>query len=541
MQQQTIETLRQALQESALPFAQQEPLASHTTFQIGGPAVFWCTPKNANQLRRTLALCRANGVRTYLLGNGSNTLFADEGYDGAVIDLRGLNFGPTAEPQPDGSTRLTASAGLTLGRLCAAAQQQGLAGLAFACGIPGTIGGAVYMNAGAYGGEMKDVLENVTFLDSDLTERTLPAAELALGYRTSLFEQHPDAGLYRGRCPDQREALRLCHQPRRRDLRRCRQPDRSGQGHRAAKDRLYAGAGNSRSKIKGGVRMKFVIVTGLSGAGKSMAVNALEDIGFFCIDNIPVALLPRIVDFALQGENQLNRVAVVMDVRGVRSSEQLEQALSDLDARKFEYEILFLDANDAVIQRRYKETRRQHPITISEKLPITEAIARERRLLQPLRARAQYVIDTSLLSTAQNKERVCSLFLDHGESPMALTVVSFGFKYGLPQEADLVLDVRCLPNPFYVPELKNLTGLDEEVVDYVMAAPESQELLRRYESMLEYALPLYVKEGKSQLMIAVGCTGGKHRSITFARKIGEFCEKLGYEPSVQHRDAKRTL
>ena len=188
-----------------------------------------------------------------------------------------------------------------------------------------------------------------------------------------------------------------------------------------------------------------------------------------------------------------------------------------------------------------RRPRRQHPITISEKLPITEAIARERRLLQPLRARAQYVIDTSLLSTAQNKERVCSLFLDHGESPMALTVVSFGFKYGLPQEADLVLDVRCLPNPFYVPELKNLTGLDQEVVDYVMAAPESQELLRRYESMLEYALPLYVKEGKSQLMIAVGCTGGKHRSITFARKIGEFCEKLGYEPSVQHRDAKRTL
>lgn len=287
--------------------------------------------------------------------------------------------------------------------------------------------------------------------------------------------------------------------------------------------------------------MKFVIVTGLSGAGKSMAVNALEDIGFFCIDNIPVALLPRIVDFALQGENQLNRVAVVMDVRGVRSSEQLEQALSDLDAKQFEYEILFLDANDAVIQRRYKETRRQHPITIAEKLPITEAIARERRLLQPLRARAQYVIDTSLLNTAQNKERVCSLFLDDGESPMALTVVSFGFKYGLPQEADLVLDVRCLPNPFYVPELKNLTGLDQSVVDYVMAAPESQELLRRYEHMLEYALPLYVKEGKSQLMIAVGCTGGKHRSITFARKIGEFCQKLGYTPSVQHRDAKRTL
>ena len=287
--------------------------------------------------------------------------------------------------------------------------------------------------------------------------------------------------------------------------------------------------------------MNFLIVTGLSGAGKSMAVNALEDIGFFCIDNIPIALLPRIVDFALQGENQLSRVAVVMDVRGVRNSDQLEQALADLDAKKTDYEILFLDASNDTIQRRYKETRRQHPIAVTDHVPIQEAIERERRLLRPLRSRAKYVIDTSLLSAAQNKERICGLFLDKGKSPMALTVVSFGFKYGLPQEADLVLDVRCLPNPFYVPELKNLTGMDQAVVDYVMAAPESRELLRRYENMLEYALPLYVKEGKSQLMIAVGCTGGTHRSITFARKIGEFCQKLGYDPSVQHRDAKRTL
>lgn len=287
--------------------------------------------------------------------------------------------------------------------------------------------------------------------------------------------------------------------------------------------------------------MNFLIVTGLSGAGKSMAVNALEDIGFFCIDNIPIALLPRIVDFALQGENQLSRVAVVMDVRGVRNSDQLEQALADLDAKKTDYEILFLDASNDTIQRRYKETRRQHPIAVTDHVPIQEAIERERRLLRPLRSRAKYVIDTSLLSAAQNKERISGLFLDKGKSPMALTVVSFGFKYGLPQEADLVLDVRCLPNPFYVPELKNLTGMDQAVVDYVMAAPESRELLRRYENMLEYALPLYVKEGKSQLMIAVGCTGGKHRSITFARKIGEFCQKLGYDPSVQHRDAKRTL
>ena len=190
-----------------------------------------------------------------------------------------------------------------------------------------------------------------------------------------------------------------------------------------------------------------------------MAVNALEDIGFFCIDNIPVALLPRIVDFALQGENQLSRVAVVVDVRGVRNSDQLEQALADLDAKQIEYEILFLDANTNTIRRRYKETRRQHPITVTDHVSIEEAVEQERRLLQPLRSRAKYIIDTSLLSAAQNKERICGLFLDKGKSPMALTVVSFGFKYGLPQEADLVLDVRCLPNPFYVPELKDLTGL----------------------------------------------------------------------------------
>ena len=290
------------------------------------------------------------------------------------------------------------------------------------------------------------------------------------------------------------------------------------------------------------VRMHVVVVTGMSGSGKSVVMDVLEDIGYYCIDNLPPQLMGKFVDICRESENHLQKLAIAADLRSGDMFTDAYRTLLDMERQPdLDVKILYIEAEDEVIIKRYKETRRQHPITISEKLPITEAIARERRLLQPLRARAQYVIDTSLLSTAQNKERVCSLFLDHGESPMALTVVSFGFKYGLPQEADLVLDVRCLPNPFYVPELKNLTGLDEEVVDYVMAAPESQELLRRYESMLEYALPLYVKEGKSQLMIAVGCTGGKHRSITFARKIGEFCEKLGYEPSVQHRDAKRTL
>lgn len=287
--------------------------------------------------------------------------------------------------------------------------------------------------------------------------------------------------------------------------------------------------------------MNFLIVTGLSGAGKSMAVNALEDIGFFCIDNIPAGLMSRLVDFALQGGSELERVAVVLDVRGLRTTRDVDEALAVLDEKKMDYDILFLDARDDVIRRRYKETRRMHPITISDGLPVDQAIARERAILAPLRERAKYVIDTSMLTTAQNRERVCSLFLGKGQSSMALTVMSFGFKFGLPPESDIVLDVRCLPNPFYVPELKNRTGLDQEVVDYVMNSPEARELLKRIQNMLEYALPLYVKEGKSQLVIAVGCTGGKHRSITFARLIGEYCQKLGYQPSVQHRDVHRTM
>lgn len=287
--------------------------------------------------------------------------------------------------------------------------------------------------------------------------------------------------------------------------------------------------------------MDLLIVSGLSGAGKSVAMNALEDIGYFCMDNIPAGLLPRIVAFSKAGDNQLAKVAISMDVRGCHSSEEILGALEQLDLHKIPYRILFLDASDEVLCRRYKETRRRHPISIAEGASTLDALAQERKILEPLARRANYTIDTSLLSTAQNKERICGLFLPRGDAraAMLLTVMSFGFKFGLPQEADLVLDVRCLPNPFYVPELKHKTGLDQEVVDYVMGFEEARELLRRIESFLEYALPLYVKEGKSQLTIAVGCTGGKHRSITFARKIAEYCEKQGYAPSVQHRDATR--
>lgn len=191
MQEQTITALCSALTAAQLPFVQGEPLAGHTTFKIGGPAAFWCAPRDAEELRRTLCLCRENGVRVYLLGNGSNTLFDDAGFDGAVIDMRGVSELEHADADTD-VVRITAGAGQTLGRLCSRAQALGLTGLEFACGIPGTVGGAVYMNAGAYGGELKDVLESVTFLDSDLQLRTLPTADLAMGYRTSIFEQNPD-------------------------------------------------------------------------------------------------------------------------------------------------------------------------------------------------------------------------------------------------------------------------------------------------------------------------------------------------------------
>ena len=287
--------------------------------------------------------------------------------------------------------------------------------------------------------------------------------------------------------------------------------------------------------------MYFLIVSGMSGAGKSRAVATLEDLGYYCVDNLPISLIPRFAEICLAATERYERVALVTDVRAGGDFQQLFDSLDSIKSMGCDYRILFLNTDTPTLIRRYKETRRKHPL-MEKGMSMTAAIEKEREMLSGLRDRADFVVDTTGLSAAGLRERLLTLFsgTESGEV-FEVIVQSFGFKYGLPQEADLVLDVRCLPNPFYVPELKNLTGLDQSVVDYVMAAPESQELLRRYEHMLEYALPLYVKEGKSQLMIAVGCTGGKHRSITFARKIGEFCQKLGYTPSVQHRDAKRTL
>ena len=287
--------------------------------------------------------------------------------------------------------------------------------------------------------------------------------------------------------------------------------------------------------------MEILIITGLSGGGKSRAASYLEDIGYYTVDNLPAEMMVKFADFCAGSSGRYDRVALVYDVRSGEPTDILIETLERLKASGVNCRMLFLEADNQTIVNRYKETRRMHPLQKKGE-SVEQAIRREREWMQPVRDHADFVLDTSALSIAKLRSELLDLFGQQGDrGGLAVNILSFGFKHGIPIEADLVFDVRFMPNPYYVPELKNLTGLDQEVVDYVMAAPESQELLRRYESMLEYALPLYVKEGKSQLMIAVGCTGGKHRSITFARKIGEFCEKLGYEPSVQHRDAKRTL
>lgn len=282
--------------------------------------------------------------------------------------------------------------------------------------------------------------------------------------------------------------------------------------------------------------MEFVIVTGLSGAGKSRAVNALEDIGFYCVDNMPPKLLPKFAELCMQSEEQLSRVAMVVDVRGGNLFDDLFDGLVTLKKMGGEYKILFLECDDQVLARRYKETRRQHPLVSKEIKTVRDAIANERKLLKPLLDHTDYLIDTTHLSSAQLKEQVTKLFLQDTKLAMMVQCMSFGFKYGYPAEADLMFDVRCFPNPFYVPELKHKTGLDKEVRDYVRENDETREFEKRLYSLVDYLLPLYRNEGKSQLVIAIGCTGGKHRSVALAEALAQHIADGGSLVTVNHRD-----
>ncbi|MBR6337737.1 MAG: RNase adapter RapZ [Ruminococcus sp.] len=285
--------------------------------------------------------------------------------------------------------------------------------------------------------------------------------------------------------------------------------------------------------------MKFVIVTGLSGSGKSTAVDVLEDIGYYCIDNMPPELIGKFAEISAKAGSKLEKVAFVADIRGGDFFLKLDETISQLRAENEDIKVLFLDSSDDVIVRRYKETRRKHPLDEITNGNIKKAISTERKMLIPIKEQADFYIDTSLTSTSKFKERVYSLFLESGEDFLRVDVCSFGFKYGTMNEADLVFDVRCLPNPFYIPELKEKTGLNKEVYDYVLSFDEAKELLNKLEDLLDFLIPLYKREGKSQLIIAFGCTGGKHRSVTYAEAVGRYLEsKLG-KIRITHRDIEK--
>lgn len=290
--------------------------------------------------------------------------------------------------------------------------------------------------------------------------------------------------------------------------------------------------------------MEFIIVTGISGSGKSSAIQVLEDIDYFCIDNMPPQLISNFAEICSESRNdngeKISKVAIVTDIRGGELFLKLSDSIAKLkNTDDFNVKVLFLEATKDVLMKRYSETRRKHPLDEVSGGDLSKAIDAEIELLSDIRANADYIIDSSLLTSTQLKEQIAELFLEKLGDRMILSCMSFGFKYGVPGEADLVFDVRCLPNPFYVPELKHKTGLDKEVRDYVMNSEESAEFEKRIYGMIEFLIPLYVREGKSRLVIAFGCTGGKHRSITFAHRAAEHFRERECSVREVHRDIEK--
>ena len=284
--------------------------------------------------------------------------------------------------------------------------------------------------------------------------------------------------------------------------------------------------------------MEFLIVTGLSGAGKTQAAHYLEDLGYYCVDNMPSALLRPFAEFCIDSHGRFNKVALVTDVRARESFATLFDALEELRELECSFRILFIEASVPAIVRRYKETRRRHPLA-EPGMTIQDAVQREIELLRPVRERADYIIDTGSTTLGQLHNEICRLLAEGEEGAMPINVIAFGYKYGLPMEADLVLDVRFLPNPFYIEELKPLSGLDKSVYDYVMGQPDSAEYMRRLTDFLEFQLPRFREEGKPSLTVAVGCTGGRHRSITIARALTNYLVEHGQNARLICRDLGR--
>ena len=286
--------------------------------------------------------------------------------------------------------------------------------------------------------------------------------------------------------------------------------------------------------------MEILIVSGLSGGGKSQAAAILEDLDFYCIDNMPVTLMPRFAEMCLSGGGRYERVAFVTDVRGRESFDELFKALDEMRMMGYEYKILFLEADVETIVKRYKESRRRHPLD-PEGRDITFAVNRERRMLETVRSRASYIIDTSNLTLSALQKKLYSIFMSlQNEKTMSINVMSFGFKYGIPLEADIVMDVRFLPNPYYVTELKNQTGLDKPVHDYIFEYDVSKDFMKKFLAMMEFLVPNYIEEGKSSLTVAIGCTGGHHRSVAVADELLNFLKGKGYPVSCRHRDMDKT-
>ena len=283
--------------------------------------------------------------------------------------------------------------------------------------------------------------------------------------------------------------------------------------------------------------MRFVILSGMSGAGKSTAMKMMEDVGFFCIDNLPILLLDKLVDFSSSLDADIQKVAVGIDIRNKEGLEKIESMLAQFKERKVHYEILFLDAVDDVLIKRYKETRRNHPLAGTER--VQKGIDEERKKLEYLKSEADYIIDTSKLLTRELKVELEKIFIENQDyKNLFVTILSFGFKYGIPSDSDIVMDVRFLPNPYYVEGLRAKTGNDKEIQDYVMQFPEAKEFVDKLEDMIRFLIPNYISEGKNQLVISIGCTGGKHRSVTLANQLYErmnLSDKK-YGLKIEHRD-----
>lgn len=283
--------------------------------------------------------------------------------------------------------------------------------------------------------------------------------------------------------------------------------------------------------------MRFVIVTGMSGAGKSTALKMLEDMGYFCVDNLPVPLIPKLAELFNVSGSEVQKAALGVDIRSGQSFGELEQMLEELDAMSMKYEILYLESSDNVLVKRYKETRRFHPLSGSSGR-VDEGIKRERERLGFLKKKADYLVDTSHMLTRELRQELNKIFVENKEfKNLYITVLSFGFKYGIPADADLVFDVRFLPNPYYVDELRPMSGNDPEVRDYVMGNEKAGEFLDKLTDLLEFLIPNYIIEGKTQLVIGIGCTGGKHRSVTLANALfARLSQAESYGIRIEHRD-----